>query len=42
MRLLIAGGMPLPRAVEAAMIEPLTDDAEVKRGLQDLVVAVFG
>ncbi|MRX50475.1 AAA domain-containing protein [Paracoccus sp. S-4012] len=39
---LIAGGMALPRAIEAAMIEPLTDDAEVKRGLQDLVVAVFG
>ncbi len=39
---LIAGGMALDRAVEAAMIEPLTDDAEVKRGLSDLVVAVFG
>ena len=29
-------------AVTAAMIEPLTDDADVKRGLADLVVAVFG
>lgn len=39
---LIAGGMPIPRAVEAAMIEPLTDDADTKRGLLDLVAAVFG
>jgi nitric oxide reductase NorQ protein len=39
---LIAQGMPIDRAVEAAMIEPLTDDADVKRGLLDLVAAVFG
>ncbi|MDO5614424.1 MAG: CbbQ/NirQ/NorQ/GpvN family protein [Paracoccus sp. (in: a-proteobacteria)] len=39
---LIAGGMSLDRAIEAAMIEPLTDDADVKRGLLDLVSAVFG
>ncbi|WP_313135230.1 CbbQ/NirQ/NorQ/GpvN family protein [Paracoccus jeotgali] len=39
---LIANGMPLNRAIEAAMIEPLTDDHDVKRGLLDLVVAVFG
>lgn len=39
---LIAGGMDLNRAITAAMIEPLTDDADVKRGLADLVVAVFG
>lgn len=39
---LIAAGMPVNRAIEAAMIEPLTDDADVKRGLLDLVVAVFG
>ncbi|MDQ7260307.1 CbbQ/NirQ/NorQ/GpvN family protein [Paracoccus sp. PS-1] len=39
---LIAGGMPIDRAIEAAMIEPLTDDAEVKRGLRDLVAAIFG
>lgn len=39
---LIAGGMKLERAVDAAMIQPLTDDAEVKRGLSDIVVAVFG
>jgi len=39
---LIHQGMPLERAILAAMIEPLTDDADVKRGLLDLVTAVFG
>lgn len=39
---LIAGGMGVNRAIDTAMIEPLSDDAEVKRGLRDLVVAVFG
>ncbi|MDO5630320.1 MAG: CbbQ/NirQ/NorQ/GpvN family protein [Paracoccus sp. (in: a-proteobacteria)] len=39
---LIVGGMSIDRAIEAAMIEPLTDDADVKRGLLDLVSAVFG
>ena len=39
---LIAGGMEMNRAISAAMIEPLTDDTDVKRGLADLVVAVFG
>lgn len=39
---LIAQGMDVQTAVEAAMIEPLTDDADVKRGLLDLVTAVFG
>ncbi len=39
---LIAGGMGLSRAVDIAMIEPLTDDADVKAGLRDLVLAVFG
>ncbi|GMG84389.1 CbbQ/NirQ/NorQ/GpvN family protein [Paralimibaculum aggregatum] len=39
---LIARGMPLERAVLAAMIEPLTDDEDVRRGLLDLVAAVFG
>lgn len=39
---LIQQGMPLERAVQAAMIEPLTDDEDVKRGLLDLVTAVFG
>lgn len=39
---LIAKGMPVERAILAAMIEPLSDDADVKRGLLDLVTAVFG
>lgn len=39
---LIAQGMNVDRAIEAAMIEPLTDDRDVKRGLLDLVTAVFG
>jgi nitric oxide reductase NorQ protein len=39
---LIAKGMPVDRAICVAMIEPLTDEADVKRGLLDLVTAVFG
>jgi nitric oxide reductase NorQ protein len=39
---LIEQGMPIERAIRAAMIEPLTDDDDVKRGLADLVNAVFG
>jgi len=39
---LIRAGMPVERAIATAMIEPLTDDADVKRGLHDLVTAVFG
>jgi nitric oxide reductase NorQ protein len=34
--------MPVDRAIRAAMIEPLTDDPDVKAGLRDLVTAVFG
>ncbi|MDZ7711342.1 MAG: CbbQ/NirQ/NorQ/GpvN family protein [Roseovarius sp.] len=39
---LIVTGMTTDRAIEAAMIQPLTDDADIKRGLLDLVTAVFG
>ncbi|WP_152968380.1 CbbQ/NirQ/NorQ/GpvN family protein [Gemmobacter sp. LW-1] len=39
---LIAGGMATEAAMRAAMIEPLTDDPDVKAGLRDLVTAVFG
>ncbi len=39
---LIAGGMATETAIRTAMIEPLTDDADVKAGLRDLVTAVFG
>lgn len=39
---LIAAGMKIDDAVHVAIIEPMTDDAEIKRALADLVVAVFG
>lgn len=39
---LIASGMKIEEAVGAALFEPLTDDAEVRRALGDLFVAVFG
>ncbi len=39
---LIAQGMAPDRAIRVAMIEPLTDDDDTKRGLLDLVTAVFG
>jgi nitric oxide reductase NorQ protein len=40
--ILIAGGMPIERAVEVALIEPLGDDADVKQGLRDLVTTIYG
>jgi nitric oxide reductase NorQ protein len=39
---LIATGMPMELAIRIAMIEPLTDDADVRQGLLDLVTAVIG
>ncbi|MBL8588543.1 MAG: CbbQ/NirQ/NorQ/GpvN family protein [Methylobacteriaceae bacterium] len=39
---LIHAGMKINDAIEVALIEPLTDDPDVKRALTDLVVAVFG
>lgn len=39
---LVQAGMNLREAVQAAMIEPLTDDADVKKGLDEVVLAVFG
>lgn len=39
---LIVSGVLVEQAVQAAMIEPLTDDADIKRGLLDLVTAIFG
>ena len=39
---LINAGMPIERAVQTALIEPLSDDADVKQGLLDLVAAVYG
>ena len=39
---LIAGGLRLEEAVRAAMIEPLTDDAETRAGLLDLAQVTLG
>jgi nitric oxide reductase NorQ protein len=39
---LIVAGITLDEAVMAAMIEPLTDDNEVKKGLLDVVRATLG
>lgn len=39
---LIQGGMPIDRAVEVALIEPLSDDGDIKQGLRDLVSTIYG
>jgi len=39
---LIAAGIPLQDAVLAGMIEPLTDDADVKAALLDVSRAIIG
>lgn len=39
---LIADGMAIPAALEAAIIEPLTDDADVQLALRDLVATIYG
>lgn len=39
---LMKTGMPVEQAVQVALIEPLSDDNDVKQGLQDLVAAVYG
>nr|WP_143114609.1 CbbQ/NirQ/NorQ/GpvN family protein [Jannaschia rubra] len=39
---LVAGGMGLDRAIEAAVIEPLTDDEDVRTALRDLVATTWG
>ena len=39
---LIVSGMGMDLAIEVAMIEPLSDDEDVKAGLRDLVTAVIG
>lgn len=39
---LLNDGMAIERAIRAAMIEPLSDDPETKRGLEDLMTAVIG
>ncbi len=39
---LVVSGTRIDDAIHAAIVEPLTDDPEIKRGLHDLVVAVLG
>ncbi|SEQ48231.1 CbbQ/NirQ/NorQ/GpvN family protein [Thalassovita taeanensis] len=39
---LMQGGMGVTQAIEAAIIEPLSDDADVQDALRDLVTTVFG
>lgn len=39
---LIHAGMSITAAVRTAMLEPLTDDPEIRKGLDDLVTAVMG
>ncbi|MDO5756525.1 MAG: CbbQ/NirQ/NorQ/GpvN family protein [Rhodobacterales bacterium] len=39
---LMAGGMGVDKALEAAVIEPLTDDDDVQTALRDLVATVYG
>ncbi|WP_417598274.1 CbbQ/NirQ/NorQ/GpvN family protein [Pararhodobacter oceanensis] len=39
---LIAGGMGVDKALEAAVIEPLSDDEDVQIALRDLVTTVYG
>ena len=39
---LIAGGMAVDRALDAAVIEPLSDDEDTKAALRDVVSVVYG
>jgi len=39
---LIAGGTSVVKAINAAIVEPLTDDADTQAALRDLVSAVYG
>lgn len=39
---LIEDGMGLERAIDVALIEPLSDDADIKSGLRDIVQAIYG
>ena len=39
---LIAGGMPIERALQAAVVEPLTDEPEVAQALRDVIASVYG
>lgn len=39
---LINAGLPFNTAIEAAVIEPLSDDTDIQQALRDLVAATFG
>jgi nitric oxide reductase NorQ protein len=39
---LIADGMPINQALESAIIEPLSDEPDVKQALQDLITTIYG
>ncbi|MFQ6754594.1 CbbQ/NirQ/NorQ/GpvN family protein [Cereibacter sphaeroides] len=39
---LMAGGMSIEAALEAAVIEPLTDEPDVAQALRDLIATVYG
>ncbi|MBK5932608.1 nitric oxide reductase NorQ protein [Rhodovulum imhoffii] len=39
---LMAGGMSVDRALEAAVIEPLSDEPDVQQALRDLIATVYG
>ncbi len=39
---LIANGMPALQAAQALLIEPLTDDSDIKEGLMEAALATFG
>ena len=39
---LIDDGMAIERATEVALIEPLSDDREIKIGLKGIVQAIYG
>ena len=39
---MIAKGMPVDRALQAAIFEPLSDEPDVQQALRDIASAVFG
>ena len=39
---LMAGGMGVDQALEAAIIEPLSDESDVQNALRDLVSTIYG
>ncbi|MEX1233500.1 MAG: CbbQ/NirQ/NorQ/GpvN family protein [Roseovarius sp.] len=39
---LMAGGMGVDQALEAAVIEPLSDEPDVQKALRDLVMTIYG